>query len=156
MTTTTHQQQTDESIDILVVEDNPGDVRLIREAFEMAETNNETELYVANTGKDAIAFLTQSDEFAAVPPPDLVLLDLNLPGRDGCEVLGTIRTDLQLRRLPVLMLTSSESTEDIERCYNARANAYLMKPTDPEEFISTAEAVERFWLEQAQLPPNAR
>lgn len=156
MTTTTHQQHTDEPIDILVVEDNPGDVRLIREAFEMAETNNETELHVANTGKDAITFLTQSDEYAAAPPPDLVLLDLNLPGQDGCEILETIRTDLQLRRLPVIVLASSGSTTDIERCYNARANAYLMKPTDPNEFVSIVEGVDQFWLEQAQLPSNAR
>lgn len=156
MSTPTRQQNPDEPVDILVVEDNPGDVRLIREAFEMTETDVETELHVVNTGKDAMAFLAQSDEYAAAPPPGLVLLDLNLPGQDGCEVLETVRTELQLRRLSVIVLTSSDSTEDLERCYDARANAYLMKPTDPDEFVSTVEAVEHFWLDQTRLPPTAR
>ncbi|MFC4439742.1 MULTISPECIES: response regulator [Natrialbaceae] len=156
MPTTTRQQHPGEPVDVLVVKDNPGDVRLIREAFEMTETDTETDLQVVNTGKDAMAFLTQSGEFEAAPHPDLVLLDLNLPGQDGCEVLETVRTDLQFRRLPVIVLTGSDSAENIERCYNARANAYLMKPTAPDEFVSTVEDVERFWLDQARFPPTAR
>lgn len=141
-------------VDILLVEDNPGDVRLVREAFAMTETSSETVLHVVNSGDDAVKFLRQVAEYATVPFPDLVLMDLNLPGRDGCDVLETIRDDPQLRQLPVIMVTGSGAREDVVRCYNARANAYLTKPTDPDEFASVVEAVKRFWLEQARLPDH--
>lgn len=138
-----------DGINILLVEDNPGDVRLIQEAFKLVE--QEVTLQVVSNGDDAVHFLMQQttdDTF-----PRLVLLDLNLPGRDGCEVLEAIRDDPQLNPLPVIVITSSEADEDIARSYNARANAYLTKPTDPGEFIALVQRIERFWLNQAQLPP---
>lgn len=155
MSSTIHHRELDEPVDILLVEDNPGDIRLTQEAFRMAETNTETELHAVNSGTDAIAFLSRSGEYAAVPPPDLVLLDLNLADRDGCRVLETIKTDPQHQHLPVLVLTSSDASEDVNRCYDACANAYLTKPMDPMELVSTVEAIERFWLESVRLPPTA-
>ncbi|NKE34539.1 response regulator [Natronococcus sp. JC468] len=149
-------QHVDEPIDVLLVDDNPGDVRLTREAFETARTTVETELHAVSTGDEALAALSQSDEYSAVPPPDLVLLDLNLPGHGGCDVLERIRNDRRLRRLPVLILTSSADEDDVSRCYTATANAYLTKPVDPGEFVSIVEAIDRFWFEQARLPPTDR
>ncbi|WP_394743224.1 response regulator, partial [Natronococcus roseus] len=107
-------------------------------------------LQSVTNGDDAVEFLRESADNEL---PDLILLDLNLPGRDGCEILEVIRDDPRLKPLPVLMLTSSEAEEDVARCYDARANAYLTKPTDPAEFISLLDAFEGFWVEQARLPP---
>jgi len=140
-----------EALDILLVEDNPGDARLTQEAFK--EIDCETTIHIVTNGDDALKFLTQQGAYESASLPDFVLLDLNLPGKDGCDVLEAIRNDSQLRPLPVIMLTSSGASEDIARCYNARANAYLTKPTDPAEFIMLAEAVERFWFKRVQLPP---
>ena len=150
MTTPSGNPESDEPITILLVEDNPGDVRLTREAFEAA--NFEHRLHVVPTGDDAIDFLTHQGEHATAPYPDLVLLDLNLPGKNGDEVLGSIRENPQLTRLPVLMLTSSVASEDIVACYEATANAYLTKPSDFDEFVSLVKALERFWIGQARLP----
>ena len=146
--TPSHQSSTDDEIDILLVEDNPGDIRLTREAFKSA--NQETALQIVTNGDDAVELLRKSSDNEL---PDLILLDLNLPGRDGCEVLEVIRDDPRLKPLPVVMLTSSEAEEDIARCYDARSNAYLIKPTDPVEFISLVDAFEGFWVEQVRLPP---
>ena len=146
--TTVHQSSTDDEIDVLLVEDNPGDIRLTREAFKSAE--QEIALQSVTNGDDAVEFLRESADNEL---PDLSLLDLNLPGRDGCEILEVIRDDPRLKPLPVLMLTSSEAEEDVARCYDARANAYLTKPTDPAEFISLLDVFEGFWVEQARLPP---
>lgn len=146
--TSSHQSSTNNEINILLVEDNPGDIRLTREAFKAAE--QEIALQTVTNGDDAVEFLQQSSDNEL---PNLILLDLNLPGRDGCEVLEVIRDDPRLKPLPVLMLTSSETEEDIARCYDARANAYLTKPTDPAEFISVVDAFERFWIERVRLPP---
>ena len=151
MSEPSHRQTRGDPVDILLVEDNPGDVRLIEESFET--TARETRFRVIDNGEDAIDFVTREDADRSAPLPDLALVDLNLPKRDGCDVLEAIREDPQAQNLPVLMLTSSGATEDIERCYRARANAYLTKPTDPDELTAIAEAVERFWFEQAQLPP---
>lgn len=145
------QPRSDETVEILHVEDSPGDARLTQEAFK--ETDGEMTLHVVPNGDTALDFLTQQGAYESASLPDLVLLDLDLPGKDGCDVLEAIRDDPQLRRLPVIMLTGSEDSEDIARCYNAQANAYLTKPTDPAEFTALAEAVEQFWLKQVQLPP---
>lgn len=139
----------DEPVEILIVEDNPGDVRLLREAFGVTE--RETTLRTATNGDDAVDYLTR--ESSADEIPDLVLLDLNLPGRDGCDVLEAIRDDPHLEGLPVIMLTSSEAEEDVARCYSAGSNAYLTKPTTPEGLVSTVEYIEEFWIETSQLPP---
>ncbi|MCU4740546.1 response regulator [Halobacteria archaeon AArc-m2/3/4] len=141
----------DELIDILLVEDNPGDVRLVREAF--AEADFEVSLHTIANGDDAVEFLTAKTTDEPVSVPDLVLLDLNLPGRDGCAVLEAIREDSQLACLPVIMLTSSSAEEDIARCYGASVNAYLTKPTAPDEFVSLIEILESFWFERVRLPP---
>lgn len=138
----------DDAIDILLVEDNPGDVRLTQEAFKTAD--HEVTLQTVANGDDAVEFLRQSAESSL---PDLVLLDLNLPGRHGCEVLEEMRDDPQLNPLPVIVLTSSNAEEDIVRCYDASVNAYLTKPTAPDEFISLIDSIEEFWLRKAELPP---
>ncbi|WP_293028212.1 response regulator [Natronococcus sp.] len=153
MATNVHHRHVDEPVDVLLIDDNPGDVRLIQEAFKTARTTVETQLHAVNTGDDALAVLARTDG-AGIPPPDLVLLDLNLPGRDGCEVLERIKNDRQLRRLPVLMLTSSADEDDVSRCYGANANAYLTKPVDPDEFVSTVEAIDRFWFGRTRFPPE--
>lgn len=140
--------ETDEaSVDILLVEDNPGDVRLIEEAFRQAELDHTYRAFT--TGSEALEYLFESDDR---PLPDLVFLDLDLPGDDGCEVLRKIRDDSQLQCLPVIMLTGSRDADDIMRCYSATANAYLTKPTDPKEFVSLVKAVKHFWFDHTQLP----
>lgn len=149
MTDTTPHQTPPEPVDILLVEDNPGDVRLIREALRT--TNHEASLNVVMDGDDAIFSLAQQAKDATLP--DLVLLDLNLPGRDGFEVLQAIRDDPRLEQLPVIILTSSQAEEDVARCYDAHANAYLTKPSSPDRLFALIETVERFWFEQARLPP---
>lgn len=141
-------RQPNDPISLLLIEDNPGDIRLTQEAFKT--TKQEVALQTITNGDDAVEFLQQSTENSL---PDLVLLDLNLPGRDGCGVLEAIRDDSRLKPLPVIVLTSSEVDEDITRCYDAQANAYLTKLTDPDEFISLIEGLEQFWFEQARLPP---
>lgn len=139
----------DDPIEILLVEDNPGDVRLIQEAFKT--TDHETTLHAVTNGDDALEFLTQqaTDDLL----PDLVLLDLKLPGQDGCTILGTIRDEPQLQHLPVIMLTSSCGDEDVARCYETGTNAYLTKPDDMAAFSSLVESVTRFWFKRARLPP---
>jgi two-component system, chemotaxis family, response regulator Rcp1 len=145
--TATTQSSSEDSVDILLVEDNPGDVRLTEEALHSAEL--EHSLHVSRTGEDALDFLFGGDGFPAL---DLVLLDLNLPGMDGCDVLESIRTNAALQHLPVVMLTSSSTTEDIRRCYRATANAYVKKPTNPGDFVSTMKAIDQFWIQQAVAP----
>lgn len=148
----THQSSLERPIDVLLVEDNPGDVRLTREAFGAADC--ETALHVVTDGDEAIDFLLQRGEHESAATPDLTLLDLNLPGRDGRDVLEAMCDDPRLRSLPVIMLTSSESSEDVAGCYESCANAYLTKPTDVDEYASIVRAVERFWFEHARLPPD--
>lgn len=137
-------------MEILLVEDNPGDVRLIEEAIN--STERETRLRIATDGEEAVELLTQQAGDVRSTLPDLVFLDLNLPGRDGRAVLDAIRGHERLRALPVIILTSSENSDDVARCYSATANAYLTKPIGPVEYRSLVEAVERFWFERAQLP----
>ncbi|MCG1003344.1 MULTISPECIES: response regulator [Halobacterium] len=141
-----------EPVDILLVEDNPGDVRLTREAFAEAQITND--LHDVNDGEAALDFLHQRGDYEDAPRPDLLLLDLNLPKVDGLDVLEEVKTDDDLRTIPVVVLTSSEAEEDVVRSYEQHTNAYLTKPIDPNEFVDVIQSFERFWLTLVELPPN--
>ncbi|QLG27116.1 response regulator [Halorarum halophilum] len=142
----------EEMVDILLVEDNPGDVRLTEEAFKDACVKNE--LHTARRGGEALDFLHQRGDFEDATRPDIVLLDLNLPGRNGKEVLEEIRTTPKLKPIPVIVLTSSTADEDIVRSYVENANAYLTKPVDAEEFIDLVRTISEFWIQIVHLPPT--
>ncbi len=136
--------------EILLVEDNPGDVRLTREAFcEGVVVKN---LHVVGDGVEALSFLRREGQFKDSPRPDLILLDLNLPKKDGRQLLGEIKADPSLRKIPVLVLTTSQSESDIEHCYNLHVNCYLSKPLDIDEFFEIVESIEEFWLRRVTLP----
>lgn len=137
-------------IRILLVEDNPGDVRLTREALKEAKVNNQ--LFVVEDGVEAMAFLRSEGEYADAPRPDLILLDLNLPKKDGREVLEEIKQDLELKRIPVVVLTTSRAEEDILKSYNLHANCYVTKPVDLDQFINIVKSIEDFWLTIVRLP----
>lgn len=139
-------------IEILLVEDNPGDVRLTREAFKEGKVLNN--LSVVEDGAEAMAFLRQQGKYADVPRPDLILLDLNLPKKDGREVLPEIKGDTNLKRIPVVILTTSKAEQDIVKTYNLHANCYVTKPVDLEQFISVVRSVQHFWLSIVKLPPE--
>ncbi|WP_254763196.1 response regulator [Natrinema marinum] len=141
-----------EPAQILLVEDNPGDVRLTKEAFKQGRIEND--LHVVSDGTEALDFLTQRGDYADAPRPDLVLLDLNLPGKDGEDVLEELKDDPALRSIPVIVLTSSRAEEDVVKSYELHANAYLTKPVDPDEFIETVRAFEKFWFSVVRLPPE--
>ena len=143
-----------EPAQILLVEDNPGDIRLTREAFKQGRIDND--LHTVSDGAKALAFLEQRGEYEDAPWPDLILLDLNLPRTDGGEVLEQLKDDPKLRSIPVIVLTSSQAQEDIVRSYERHANAYLTKPVDPDEFIETVRAFEKFWFSVVRLPPEER
>ena len=136
-------------IEILLVEDNPGDARLTREALRDAKVRNR--LHVAADGVDALAFLRREGKHAAVPKPDLILLDLNLPKKDGREVLDEIKRDDGLRHIPVVILTTSQAEKDIIESYRLRANAFVTKPVDLEQFLKVVRSIEHFWLEIVKL-----
>lgn len=138
-------------IDILLVEDNHGDVHLIEQAFQTRELQGT--LHTVQTGDEALDWLYQRDEFAEAPRPDLLLLDLNLPATSGHTVLEEIKSDPHLRRLPVIVLTSSQSEEDVVAVYEECANACLRKPVDPEEFADHLQSLVDFWGSVAVLPP---
>jgi two-component system, chemotaxis family, response regulator Rcp1 len=138
-------------IEILLVEDNPGDVLLTREALDEGQVPNR--LWVARDGEEAMALLRHQEPHAATPRPDVILLDLNLPCKDGREVLAEIKADPDLRRIPVLILTTSKAEQDIRHAYDHHANSYLVKPADLEQFLALMEAVEGFWLSRVTLPP---
>ena len=137
-------------IEILLVEDNPGDVRLTQEAAR--ETKVLSNMHVVNNGMDAMAFLKRSGRFGSVPRPDLVLLDLNMPGMDGREVLKQIKSDDNFRRIPVVIITSSQAEEDILRAYDLQASCYVTKPVDLDQFIKVVRNIENFWLTIVKLP----
>ena len=137
-------------IDVLLVEDNPGDVRLTREALKDAKVRNN--LYVAETGDEAIAFLRQEGRFARSPRPDLVLLDLNLPRKNGREVLKEIKSDADLKRIPVVVLTSSDDEKDIVKSYDLGANCYVTKPVDLDQFMNVVKSIDSFWVTIVKLP----
>jgi two-component system, chemotaxis family, response regulator Rcp1 len=139
-------------IEILLVEDNPGDARLTREAFRHSKVRNR--LHHARDGEEAMAFLRHQDPFMTAPSPDLVLLDLNLPRRDGREVLEDIKNDPQLMHIPVVVLTSSQAHEDILRCYRLHANCFITKPVDLEQLTKVVQGIEQFWFTLVKLPPE--
>lgn len=139
-------------IEILLVEDNPGDVRLTKEALREGKVCNN--LWVAEDGEKALDFLRRNGDHATVPRPDLILLDLNLPRVDGRELLAEIKADPELRRIPVVVLTTSKAEEDILRTYDLHANCYVTKPVDLDQFINVVRAIEDFWLTVVKLPPE--
>jgi len=135
-----------------MAEDNPGDVTLTRKALEEGKLANN--LHVVNDGVEAIAYLNGEGEYADRPRPDLILLDLNMPRKDGREVLEDIKSDDDLKRIPVVVLTSSEAEEDVAKSYELHANAYLTKPIDFDGFLEIVGSLEEFWLEVVKLPPE--
>jgi CheY-like chemotaxis protein len=139
-------------ISILLVEDNPGDVRLTMEALKEGKVNND--LRVAADGVEAIAMLRREGKHAGLPRPDLILLDLNLPRRDGREVLAEIKSDPVLKRIPVVVLTTSKAEEDVVRTYDLHANCYVTKPVDLDQFIHVVRSIDGFWLSVVELPPE--
>ena len=139
-------------VEILLVEDNPGDVRLTREALKEGKVLNN--LHVVEDGVEAMAFLHREGKYADAPRPDVILLDLNLPRKDGREVLAEVKADHDLRRIPVVVLTVSNANEDILETYDLHANCYITKPIDLDQFIKVVKAIEDFWLTIVKLPPN--
>lgn len=137
-------------IEILLVEDNPGDVRLTQEALREAKVRNQ--LHVVEDGVQAMEFLRRTGPYADAPRPDLILLDLNLPRKDGREVLEEIKQDRSLMRIPVVVLTTSRAEEDILRSYDLHANCYVTKPVDLDQFITIVKSIEDFWLTIVKLP----
>ncbi len=137
-------------MEVLLVEDNPGDVRLTQEAFR--EGRVPVHLTVASDGVEAIEILNQRGRYSGSPRPDLILLDLNLPRKTGREVLVEIKADDDLRRIPVIIMTTSRADQDIQRAYNLNANCYITKPVEFEEFVRVVQSIENFWLLTATLP----
>ncbi|MEE8359162.1 MAG: response regulator [Candidatus Hydrothermarchaeales archaeon] len=139
-------------VEILLVEDNPGDVRLTQEGLKDGKMWNN--LHVVEDGVEAMAFLHQEGEYAGKPRPDFILLDLNLPKKDGREVLEEIKADESLRRIPVVILTTSSAEEDIIKTYNLHANCFITKPVDLDQFIKVVKSIEDFWFTIVKLPPE--
>ena len=137
---------------ILLVEDSPTDIELTTEA--LAEGRVANQLHIVRNGEDALRFLRHEDEFDGTPTPDIVLLDWNLPRMDGGEVLSAIRADPALTHIPVVVLTTSSSDEDVLRSYRLHANSYVRKPLDLDQFIAAVRAIEGYWLSIVKLPPN--
>lgn len=140
----------EQSIEILLVEDNDGDVRLTIEALKEGKVRNR--LAVARDGVEALQILRKEGKFADAPRPDLILLDLNLPRKDGREVLAEIKNDPGLRRIPVVVLTTSQAEEDIIRTYDLHANCYITKPVGLENFLQVVKTIDDFWLDVVRLP----
>lgn len=138
-------------LDILLVEDNPADVRLIVEALREGKVANS--IHVASDGVEAMEYIYREGKNAGVKPPDLILLDLNLPKKDGREVLSELKSDKNLRRIPVVILTSSKAEEDIIKSYNHQANCYISKPVNFEKFVHIVQEIQEFWLSVVTLPP---
>jgi two-component system response regulator len=137
-------------IEILLVEDNSGDARLAREALRDAKVRNN--LTWISDGAEALSFLRRQGKYGAAPRPDLILLDLNLPRKDGREVLTEIKGDDKLKRIPVVILTTSQAEEDVLRAYHLNANCYITKPVDLEQFMKVVKTIEDFWLTIVKLP----
>jgi chemotaxis family two-component system response regulator Rcp1 len=137
-------------IEILLIEDNLGDIRLTLEAFKEAKIANQ--LSIAKDGVEALQFVRREGPYAHAPRPDLILLDLNLPRKDGREVLAEIKGDDSLRRIPVVILTSSEAEVDMLKAYDLHANCYITKPVDLDKFFTVIQSIEGFWLTVVRLP----
>jgi CheY-like chemotaxis protein len=142
--------EAEREIQVLLVEDDPGDVLMTREAFEDYKVHNQ--LHVVNDGEQAMAFLRNEGEYADLPRPDLVLLDLNLPRMDGRQVLDAIKSDPELSSIPVVVLTTSEAEDDVLRSYSLHANAYVTKPVDFERFINVVRQIDDFFVSVVRLP----
>ena len=142
------------AIEILLVEDNPGDARLTLEAFKEGKVINN--LSVVSNGVDALAYLRRDGQYANASVPDLVLLDLNLPKMDGREVLAAIKDDADLKSIPVVVLTTSASQDDVARAYGHHANCYITKPVDLDQFLRVVQSIESFWLSLVRLPSIGR
>lgn len=139
-------------VEILLVEDNPGDVELTAEALRAGKISNQ--MHVVEDGESAMNFLRRQEGYADAPCPDVVLLDLNLPRKDGREVLAEIKADPGLKKIPVIILTTSQAEEDILRAYNLAANCYITKPVDLDQFTKVVQAIEEFWFTVVKLPPK--
>lgn len=139
-------------IEILLVEDNPADIRLAKEALKDGRVMNN--LSVATDGLEALNFLRQTGRYSDSPVPDLILLDLNLPKKSGLEVLQAIKADHSLKRIPVVILTTSKAEEDIVKSYNLSANCFITKPIDLKQFLEVIKTIEEFWLTIVSLPPK--
>lgn len=136
---------------ILLVEDNPGDIRLTKEALKDAKVRNE--ITVVGDGEEALLFLHKQGKYAEVKHPDMILLDLNLPRKSGLEVLKELKEDEGLKRIPVVVITSSSAERDIVRSYNLHANCFVTKPVDLDQFLEVVRSIENFWLSIVWLPP---
>jgi CheY-like chemotaxis protein len=143
-------QSVPQPIEVLLVEDDPGDVLLIQEAFEDNKLHNN--LHVVNDGEQAVAYLRREGEYADAARPDLVLLDLNLPRKDGREVLAEVKADEDLRTIPIVVLTTSDAEEDVLRSYQLHANAYVSKPVDFQRFVSVVRQIDEFFVSVVRLP----
>jgi len=141
-------------VEILLVEDNRGDVRLTKEA--LLDNKFRNNLSVVEDGVEALAFLNREGQYADAPRPDLILLDLNLPKKDGRKVLQEIKAAEHLKRIPVVVLTISKAEEDIFRAYDLNANCYVTKPLDFEQFIRVVKSIEEFWFAMVKLPPERK
>jgi two-component system, chemotaxis family, response regulator Rcp1 len=141
-------------IEVLLVEDSPADVRLTREAFKDAKMH--IGLHVVSDGVEAMAFLGREEDYANAPRPDLILLDLNLPKKSGREVLKEIKENPLLKTIPIVVLTTSSSEEDILRSYLLHANCYISKPVNLEGFLKVVKSIDNFWLTVVELPPEPR
>ena len=144
------KQGSDRPIDILLVEDNPGDVMLVEEALSDSKVRNR--LHVVSDGEQAMEFVRRQGEHAGAPRPDLILLDLNLPKESGREVLREVKTHPDLKTIPVVVLTSSKSDDDVINSYELHANAYILKPVDFHQFMKVMRAIEDFWFVTVKLP----
>ncbi len=138
-------------VEVLLVEDNPGDVRLTMEALKEAKMHNRVN--VVQDGMEAMDFLRKQGKFADATRPDLILLDLNLPRKNGREVLAEIKADESLKCIPVVVLTTSEAEQDILKAYKLHANCYVTKPVDLDQFIKVVQSIENFWMTVVKLPP---
>jgi len=139
-------------IEILLVEDNPGDVRLTMEALREAKVSNR--IHTVFDGMQALDFLNQDGSYGNVPTPDLILLDLNLPKKDGREVLTSIKANKRIKHIPVVILTTSKSEEDIVKSYELQASCYVTKPVDLDQFLEVVKSIGDFWLTIVKLPPG--
>lgn len=140
------------SIEILLVEDNPADIRLAKEALKDGKVMNN--LSVVTDGMEALNFLRQTGKYSDSPVPELILLDLNLPKKSGLEVLQVIKADPSIKRIPVVVLTTSKAEEDIVKSYNLNANCFITKPIDLKQFLDVVKTIEEFWLTIVSLPPS--
>ena len=141
-------------LDILLIEDNPADVRLTQEAFRDAKVQNR--IHVVGDGVEAMAFLRRQGSFGSIPSPDLIILDLNLPRKDGREVLAEIKCDRTLKHIPVIALTTSQAEEDITKAYDLHVNCYITKPPDLDQFFAVIRSIEDFWLKVVRYPSKER